>query len=1012
MDQDNYKFRYDAYKNNTFDLDVVEETLQESKMSAYQYLRQFQLDSTGYKRFDFGMQEIYRNNKVNHNTTLVPRRWLFYLEHEFINVGKRLAYKRSKLYEKDLSFDDIISRPDLFDSTFLVFINGKLYTKGIKVLCKEDKTYLILYCKEKPSPDGFSIKEMREYIETNAHVSIYFIPNTGIKNVYTNAYRIRTLNNTTGIPSRTLNLPESINYENSLTYINKVGEIESLPTTTDITDSGMYVNSDDVDNIIKNNPNNTAVNIQLIPLRNLLMKIDIPAGDTWFEIPMQDYPVAIENCMVFDNEGMFVHEAKIKHYYPNVYNIEGIENPVQLSVYVFYFENNVDKLKHLDMLFSYHKYVPYYMDKYRDGSIPELVKEFDPPQVDYSIKNFMKYEEYNDHFRYKIAKMKEFIRADVNNFRRYLRNLGLGNNYYYVDVSKIDLSTRKRTNNSDTGLPLKEFDEEMYMFVFRNDFRGMYDKLLIHVDGLRYETLELFKAEMLDYLYIPCRLINENSILEVEKLTDVMREYEFSSPRKTDIINIDIGEYAVRNKTLYNDLFIVDKKTREYLDPSSYQIILPIKLQVDDKETDIVLDYIISESNNCYYYLKGLEEGILKLSKEDDVDDDRQAFYLRAQDDENDEVYQFDIDYDENIVFSQINDHANIINKVRSSDNANVVYEFNVVDGVAQINIITTDLVNAGANSRGIVAYGGLDIIDLGEVFIRCAQHVKVRITDEIYLGRELILMIKKNFKIESLEVQESKDVLDGITFKTASKNDRRYFRVYRNGRLVPRHVGAIRFPIDYDYSEMEVYPGFKREPNDEIMVECMPYMMTQTCYMERIPKDKVVDLTGMIDKPFDFKWYDIYLNGRKLIKKDVEIISANKIKIMNAKSVRWLEIIENSRDKEYFGYKPVYDILDLLFDTNQEFADNVNNTIHIDDLEDPVVEDIISLLDYILREFYNWLKDNFGLINPDLLQISRYNVVAFKELLSEDEPFELNPDKYGKDGCDLYLTVNPDDED
>ena len=379
--------------------------------------------------------------------------------------------------------------------------------------------------------------------------------------------------------------------------------------------------------------------------------------------------------------------------------------------------------------------------------------------------------------------------------------------------------------------------------------------------------------------------------------------------------------------------------------------------------------------------------------------------------DENDEVYQFDIDYDENIVFNQINDHANIINKVRSSDNANVVYEFNVVDGVAQINIITTDLVNAGANSRGIVAYGGLDIIDLGEVFLRCAQHVKVRITDEIYLGRDLILMIKKNFKIESLEVQESKDVLDGITFKTASKNDRRYFRVYRNGRLVPRHVGAIRFPIDYDYSEMEVYPGFKRELDDEIMVECMPYMMTQTCYMERIPKDKVVDLTGMIDKPFDFKWYDIYLNGRKLIKKDVEIISANKIKIMNAKSVRWLEIIENSRDKEYFGYKPVYDILDLLFDTNQEFADNVNNTIHIDDLEEPVVEDIISLLDYILREFYNWLKDNFGLINPDLLQISRYNIVAFKELLSEDEPFELNPDKYGKDGCDLYLTVNPDDE-
>ena len=143
MDIENYNFRYNAYKNNTFNLKVVEETLDESKMSAYQYLRQFQLDSTGYKRFDFGMQDIYRTNNVNHKVIYVPRRWLFYIEHDFINVGKRLAYKRSDVYEKDLSYDDIIARTNLFDSTFLVFINGTLYTKGIKLLSKEDKTYIV-----------------------------------------------------------------------------------------------------------------------------------------------------------------------------------------------------------------------------------------------------------------------------------------------------------------------------------------------------------------------------------------------------------------------------------------------------------------------------------------------------------------------------------------------------------------------------------------------------------------------------------------------------------------------------------------------------------------------------------------------------------------------------------------------------------------------------------------------------------------------------------------------------
>ena len=251
MDLDNYKFRYDAYKNNTFNLDIVEKTLEESKMTSYHYLRQFQIDSTGYRRFDFKMQEIYRTNKVNHTVTLVPRRWVFYLEHEFINVGNRLNYKRSELYEKDLSFDEIINRPDLFDSTFLVFVNGLLFTKGIHVLCKEDKTYMIFTCKETPSEEGFSISEMRDYIETNADVTIFFIPNTGIKSIETNAYRIKTLNNTTGIPRETLKLCDLVSYDNSLSYANRKCEARSIPIITTVTDEGLYIDGVDVENIIK-----------------------------------------------------------------------------------------------------------------------------------------------------------------------------------------------------------------------------------------------------------------------------------------------------------------------------------------------------------------------------------------------------------------------------------------------------------------------------------------------------------------------------------------------------------------------------------------------------------------------------------------------------------------------------------------------------------------------------------------------------------------------------------------
>ena len=190
--------------------------------------------------------------------------------------------------------------------------------------------------------------------------------------------------------------------------------------------------------------------------------------------------------------------------------------------------------------------------------------------------------------------------------------------------------------------------------------------------------------------------------------------------------------------------------------------------------------------------------------------------------------------------------------------------------------------------------------------------------------------------------------------------------------------------------------------------------MMNQVCYLESIPKDKVVDLTGKIDKPFDFKWFDVYLNGRKLAKREVEIISANKIKILKTDSLRWLEIVENSRDKEYFGCDYVYDIIDELFDLDTEFADNVNNSIDIEnmkDIEEPVIDRVISFLDYLLDHLYNYLCEMFGMFNPDELQITQEMLNWYDGLMFEDIPFELNPDVFGEIGAEIKLTINPDED-
>jgi hypothetical protein len=486
-------------------------------------------------------------------------------------------------------------------------------------------------------------------------------------------------------------------------------------------------------------------------------------------------------------------------------------------------------------------------------------------------------------------------------------------------------------------------------------------------------------------------------VIEVEKLTEVMKEFSFNASESS--VTIDIGEFAVRNKTLYNDLFLIDKETSMYIDPSKYRIVFPFEIQYNPE----IIDYIKSEDGNIYYYLDITEDNKVRLIQPDCINTYYNAGYVVTKDDMENAVYQLNID-PSNVSYNLLSGDIEITKHINSINDPNTTFVFNISNGKVNIEVITND--TATISEEEAVP----DVIELNNIFLRCNRFVTVVILDEELYGKTLNLCIKKNFKIGKIEIQQGTDILQPISFVADMKNDRRYVRVYRNGRLVPRHIGNVRFPLDCNVGKMDVFPGVNRNTNDHVMVEIMPYMMHQVCYMEKIPDDEVIDLRGLIDKPFDFKWYDIYINGRKLVKKDVEIISANRIKILKSNSLQWLEIIENSRDKEYFGYKPLYDFMDVLFDIDKEFADKVNSSIdNMFDLEDPVIDNPIPMLDYILRDvFDNLLVKKFGLINPDENQIDLYNIKYYPEFLSEDKCFEINPD-YGKGG--LHIMINPDNE-
>lgn len=878
-------FMRDALKNNTYSLDAVEKAVNHIQMSSFHYLHQVQIDMTGYQRFDFNMSDVKRSNNINHVYRLMPRRWVLYVPGDFIHEGKRLDYKRSKYYEKEIDYDTTLNDRNIFTNTFLVFIDGKLYFEGVNILCKEDKTYCVFNIKEKPSEDnGIPYKEFCDLMERDARITVIFMPNYRNNNITSNAYMIENYNDKGGLPYE--KFPD-IPSEDSICFVrSKYACVGHLAETED-TGDGIKIKSPGI-NDIRNTVKDTSLYLNFLEFKYLHKVIDIgiEENDAWFELEIQDYPIAVDNCFIFDEHGNYMHDLKIDMYYPNIYHIIGDRQNKPLKVYIFYFKSNL-LLKHKNSLAVFYKYTKDVLDRYKRDSIPEIIKNYKPVKINYNIKDYHGSQYYDDHFKYKTEKMRTLTKLDGEWFREYLIKLALKNNHYLIDVSKIpNMEDKIRHDNSDTKLPEPiTFDEPMYMFVFSNEFRNRHDEMTVCVDGIRYNTKYLYKTDYLDFLYIPVRMVTSKTVIEIEKMKEVIRELEFTN-NGFDRTSVDIDCKAMQNRPLMNDIFVVDPET----------------------------DLIISEDD----------------------------------------------------------------------------YELYTRVGEDMLEVLSDDL------------------------YLPCPSHVEIKLKNEKLFNKPLVMHIKKNYRFFEVDTFYGKDNLYPIKFILDGKHDSRHLRVYRNGRVIPRHIWSCRFPKDYKRYETQLLPGMLRETGDVMTVESLPYKVNQVCYIEKLEPGKIIDLTGKLDKPFDLRWHDIYLNGRKLNRNDVEIISSNKIVIRNTKSLKWLEVVENSRDDEYFGYMPLKDLIDDILDSKDDdgFRDRIEETITgMTDIEDDIITIIITIIDVVMNMFYfDYMVPFYGLLNPDYKQIDQETHDYYHEIM-DGEPFLLNADYGNQEWLYRVLPVNPDKE-
>lgn len=182
-------------------------------------------------------------------------------------------------------------------------------------------------------------------------------------------------------------------------------------------------------------------------------------------------------------------------------------------------------------------------------------------------------------------------------------------------------------------------------------------------------------------------------------------------------------------------------------------------------------------------------------------------------------------------------------------------------------------------------------------------------------------------YKVKEAGIQIFSLVTDGFGFNFE------YVRFFVNGRLLPRG----RYFINTNYNYPVVYLLDEYEVGDEIYIDVTPYRYKEIYYQKDLsPDEQIIDLKDVITKPFNIRYYDVYLNGRKMNLTNAYFIDPWSMTLTNLKSVHNLVIYEKERDYEYFGlnykenqyYFSIEDLLDQPFITEEERATIIKRII------------------------------------------------------------------------------------
>lgn len=780
------------YTNNTFSLRALNETLERLSLVNFWSLYQTQRARLHMERFDIPFSEFKPILRLTGEKSkdYFPRRYMAYVDYTFIRPELRKKFKNSEFYNIAIDQVNIAANPNIFRYNHLVFIDGD-YIFTTEVYPQESKTGIIIDVENNRNEHGISYADYVRYSTTNPMVTIFMVPNFAVSTLTTNQYALDGYSN--AVPFEKIKGSEKFTNQ-TLCFINAEKGLArrfwsaKVDCNTDekIVEFGNDLGAGDAKYLMC-----------FLTFQNLFSIRSVTKEYPFFQVNSK-MPCPKEQMIIMirdDETGRctFKQNLGIAMYYPNIYEVTGLGDDETGIVFIMQDEEMVtENEEYASELAKYDEYIQM-LPQYEEKTIPEIIKHYRPSSYVYSIDDFEGQINMPDTLSYKIQKLRQTIYENPWALAVYLDLLNIPMDKFYLDMEKIDLEHRIRTDTSEediyTGSTIAEFDEERYVFAMNRHFVDTRSYgFRVFIDGLfqRESEYTVVPGPNFYYIYIPVSKITPTTMIEIERYK----------------------------------LFTVEKRgTTDSLDKP-------------------VLELDFSESRQMVGYSR--------------------------------EIYAVDI---ETLMY--------IPKKYLRLE---VLYKF------------------AEGADRWVTIPA--------ERNVPLENKVRLYITDEWYLNRKIRAGIQRRVAMATGNVyHETNTEKDKIYWYTKGEIgnfggfNRGNYRVFNNGRIL--------LPIQYYVNLSEKYGGddFFRtscelREGDQFTIDHVPAQFRVVYYqheIDEVNKRGYVDVNGKLALPISLKWYDIYLNGRKLHKKNIEIISPTRFYIQGVESRLHLMIVVKNRDPEFF---------------------------------------------------------------------------------------------------------------